>query len=247
MIIHEPETADLDTPTGVMRTHVLRPAADGRFPGVVLFSEIYQVTAPIRRLGAFLAGTGLVVAMPEIYHEYEAPGVALAYDKPGTDRGNDLKYTKPVSAFDGDTRAALDFLAAHPACTGALGAAGVCLGGHLAFRAALQPDIRAAACFYPTDLHAASLGAGKSDDTLARAREIRGALLMVFGRGDPHVPFAGRETIRARLEALSLDYTWHELVGAHAFLRDEGFRYDPELAHLCQSLMMGLFGRLRLG
>ncbi len=230
-----------------MRTHVLRPASDGRFPGVVLFSEIYQVTAPIRRLGAFLAGTGLVVAMPEIYHEYEAPGTALAYDTPGTDRGNALKTTKPVAGYDADTRTALDFLAAHPACTGALGAAGVCLGGHLAFRAALQADVRASACFYPTDLHSASLGAGKSDDTLARADEIRGELLLVFGRGDPHVPLAGRETIRARLEAASLRFSWHELLGAHAFLRDEGHRYDPELAHLCQSLMMALFGRLRLG
>ncbi len=246
MIIHDLETADLDTPSGAMRTHVLRPAAEGRFPGVVLFSEIYQVTAPIRRLGAFLAGTGLVVAMPEIYHDYEAPGTALAYDKPGTDRGNALKTTKPVSGFDGDTRATLDFLAAHPACTGALGAAGVCLGGHLAFRAALQPDVRASACFYPTDLHGATLGAGKSDDTLARAGGITAELLMVFGRADPHVPFGGRETIRGRLEAAACRYTWHELQGAHAFLRDEGPRYDPELAHLCQTLMMALFGRLRL-
>lgn len=247
MIIREPETADLATPSGAMRTHVLRPAAPGRFPGVVLFSEIYQVTAPIRRLGAFLAGTGLVVAMPEIYHEYEAPGVALAYDTAGTDRGNALKYLKPVAGYDGDTRASLDFLAAHPACTGALGAVGVCLGGHLAFRAALQPDVRASACFYPTDLHGATLGAGRSDDTLARAGEIAGTLLMVFGRADPHVPFGGRETIRARLEALALDHSWHELAGAHAFLRDEGHRYDPELAHLCQTLVMSLFGRLRLG
>lgn len=247
MIIREPETVDLETPTGTMRTHLLRPVADGRFPGVVLFSEIYQVTAPIRRLGAFLAGNGLLVSMPEIYHEYEAPGVALAYDTAGTERGNALKYTKPLAAFDGDTRAALDHLAAHPACSGALGAAGVCLGGHLAFRAALQADLRAAACFYPTDLHSASLGAGRSDDTLARAGEIRGRLLLVFGRGDPHVPFAGRELIRARLEAAGTRHEWHELEGAHAFLRDEGYRYDPELAHLCQSLMVRLFGALRLG
>ena len=107
--------------------------------------------------------------------------------------------------------------------------------------------MRAAACFYPTDLHTASLGAGKSDDTLARAGEIGGELLLVFGRADPHVPFTGRETIRARLEAASVNYTWHELAGAHAFLRDEGYRYDPELAHLCQTLMMALFSHLRLG
>ncbi len=31
-------------------TQLFRPAIPGRFPGVWLFSEIYQVTAPIRRL-----------------------------------------------------------------------------------------------------------------------------------------------------------------------------------------------------
>ena len=42
--------ADLDTPTGPMRTHVFQPATAGRYPGVVLFSEIYQVTGPIQRM-----------------------------------------------------------------------------------------------------------------------------------------------------------------------------------------------------
>ncbi len=245
MVIREPATADLQTPTGVMRTHVFRPVAERAFPGVVLFSEIYQVTAPIRRLAAFLAGVGLIVSVPEIYHEYEAAGVALAYDKAGTDRGNELKYTKPVAAFDTDTRAALDHLASIDGCNGQLGAAGVCLGGHLALRAALQPDVGASACFYPTDVHSASLGLGRSDDTLARLGEIAGTLLLVFGRADPHVPFAGRQLIRERLEAAGTRYGWHEVDGAHAFLRDEGPRYDPALAHLCQGLMIGLFELLR--
>ena len=244
MILADPETADLPTRTGPMRTHLFRPAAAGRFPGLVLFSEIYQVTAPIRRLAAFLAGHGLVVSVPEIYHEHEPAGTALAYDKDGTDRGNALKFTKPVADFDADTRAALDHLGSLPQCSGRFGAAGVCLGGHLAFRAAMQPDVEAAACFYPTDIHTGSLGAGRSDDSLARAADIEGELLLVFGRGDPHVPYSGRAIIRDRLEQLGTRHTWHELDGAHAFLRDEGYRYDPELAHLCQSLMVSLFRKL---
>ena len=246
MILAEAEHADVATPTGPMRCHLFRPAAEGRFPGVVLFSEIYQVTAPIRRLAAFLAGTGLVVSVPEIYHEHEAPGTALAYDKDGTDRGNALKFTKAVADFDADTRAALDHLGGLPVCTGRFGAVGVCLGGHLAYRAAAEPDVEATACFYPTDIHSGSLGAGRQDGSLARAASIRGALLMVFGRADPHVPFAGRAVIRERLEELGTRHSWHEVEGAHAFLRDEGYRYDPLLAHFCQGLMIALFARLNL-
>ncbi len=51
MIITDTESADLDTPTGLMRTYLFRPMAEGRYPGLVLFSEIFQVTGPIRRTG----------------------------------------------------------------------------------------------------------------------------------------------------------------------------------------------------
>ena len=219
------------------------------FPGVLFFSEIYQVTAPIRRLAALVAGHGTVVAVPEVYHEHEPAGTVLAYDAAGTERGNALKFAKPVAAHDADARAGLDALAAHPACNGRLATLGVCLGGHLALRAALDPRVRAAACFYPTDVHSGTLGKGsrpadEGDGTLARLDELKAETLFVFGRQDPHVPFAGREAIRARLEAVGARYEWHEVNAAHAFLRDEGPRYDPELFGAAVGWMLALFGRI---
>ena len=41
MIIAPEEYVDLETPYGPMRTYVLSPAAAGRYPGLVLFSEIF--------------------------------------------------------------------------------------------------------------------------------------------------------------------------------------------------------------
>jgi carboxymethylenebutenolidase len=234
---------DLPTPTGQMRTHLFQPAAPGRYPGLVLYSEIFQVTAPIRRTAAFLAGHGFIVAVPEIYHEYEPAGTVLAYDQPGADRGNALKTTKPVAAYDTDTRAVLDHLAGHPRCTGKLGAIGLCLGGHLAFRAAMNPDVLAATCFYATDIHKRGLGQGMNDNSLDRISEIKGELLMIWGRQDPHVPAEGRAIIYSALAAAGTSFTWHEFNAAHAFLRDEGHRYDPELAHLTLGMAVQLFRR----
>ena len=247
MIIRSDETADIATATGDMRLHLLRPAIPGRYPGLLLFSEIYQVTAPIRRLAATIAGHGYVVAVPEVYHEYEPAGTVLQYDQAGTDRGNSLKFTKPVVAYDADARAGFDFLAAHPAVNGQLGSVGVCLGGHLAYRAALDPRVAAAACFYATDIHAGSLGEGKRDDSLSRMDELRAETLFVWGRQDPHVPFAGRERIRARLEEAGATYEWHEVNAAHAFLRDEGPRYDPALFGEVLGWMLALFRRRLAG
>lgn len=244
MILRSDETTDVDVPgSGAMRIHWFRPAVEGRFPGLVLYSEIYQVTAPIRRLAAMLAGNGFVVAVPEVYHEYEPAGTVLAYDPAGTDRGNDLKFTKPVAAFDADAAATLTALAAHPACNGRLGSFGVCLGGHLAYRAALDPRVAAAACFYPTDIHSGTLGQGKADDSLARMVELKAEMLFVWGRQDPHIPFAGREAIRAGLEAHGIAYEWHELNAQHAFLRDEGPRYDPALFLQSMAITLAFYRR----
>ncbi len=243
MILLDNESTDLPTPTGPMRTQVLRPAAPGKYPGVVLFSEIFQITGPIRRAAAMLAGHGFVVAVPEIFHELEPPGTVLAYDQAGADRGNAHKIAKPVSAYDADACAALDFLREHTSCTGRLGVMGICIGGHLAFRAAMNSDVLATACFYATDIHSRTLGQGKNDNSLDRVGEIRGELLHIWGRQDPHIPLEGRNLLKARLEETDTLFTWHEFNAAHAFMRDEGPRYDPALAYQCWGLIFELFHR----
>src|ERR1035437_6194700 len=93
MIVIDNETVELVTPYGPMHTHIVRPAAPGKYPGIVFYTEIFQVTGPIRRTAAMLAGRGYIVAIPEIYHEFEAAGTVLAYDQEGSDRGNALKTT----------------------------------------------------------------------------------------------------------------------------------------------------------
>ena len=243
MTLQEEAVVDVPTPTGPMRTYILKPNADRRFAALILYSEIFQVTGPIRRTAAMFAGQGYVVAVPEVYHELEAPGSVLAYDQAGADRGNAHKYNKPLTSYDSDAGALVDYLKSRDDATGAIGAVGICLGGHLAFRAAMHPDVRAAACFYATDIHSGTLGAGKHDDSLERASEIRGELLHIWGRQDPHVPLEGRNRIKARLDEVGANYQWVEVNGAHAFLRDEGYRYDPSLARLCYGLAFDLFRR----
>jgi len=243
LILAPHEFVTLDTPYGPMRTHIVRPAAPGKYPGLVFYSEIFQITEPIRRTAALLAGHGYVVAMPEIYHEFLPAGEVLAYDQAGSDVGNKYKYEKELASYDADTRAVLDHLKSREDCTGQLGAIGICLGGHLSFRAAMEPDVRATVCFYGTDIHKGSLGKGQSDDSLARAAEIKGELLMIWGRQDPHIPLEGRRIVLARLDELNLRFAWHEVNGAHAFMRDEGARYDPELAMHLYRETLDLFHR----
>jgi carboxymethylenebutenolidase len=246
MTITDLDSTDLTTPTGPMRTYLVRPVAGGRYPGLVLYSEIFQVTGPIRRMASMLASHGFVVAVPEIFHELEPAGTVLAYDEAGAARGNRHKITKTLSSYDGDARVALDHLASSPHCTGKLGVMGICIGGHLTFRAAMQSDVLAAACFYATDIHKHSLGQGTHDDSLDRIGNITGELLMIWGRQDPHIPREGRALIYNALSDAGVQFQWHEFNAAHAFMRDEGPRYDPAVARTCYDMALELFHR-RLG
>jgi carboxymethylenebutenolidase len=243
MTIQDQEFVEIATPTGPMRVHRFYPREQASRPAVILYSEIYQVTGPIRRLAARLAGEGFEVLVREVYHEYEEPGKVLAYDPPGTERGNFLKFEKPVAAFDSDARALMDWIMARPYPWQGVGTWGFCLGGHLAFRAALDARVAAAACFYATDLHTASLGQGKKDNTLARVKETRAEILLIWGRQDPHVPLAGRKTIYDALTTAEVRFQWHEFNGAHAFARDEGPRYDAAASRLSFALALDLFQR----
>lgn len=237
----------MDTPTGKMRTYIMQPTAPGKYPGVLFFSEIFQVTGPILRSAQIIACHGFIVAIPEIYHEFEEPGVAFSYaGTEGVDRGNALKITKEISAYDSDSKAVVEFLQRHADCTGAVGVMGFCIGGHLAFRAAMNRGVRSAACFYATDLHKGTLGKGMDDNSLQRLQELAQAgteMMMIWGRQDPHVPEDGRVKVLTSLMLSSVNYTWHEFNGQHAFMRDEGARYDGELALMTYQMCVNLFRR----
>jgi carboxymethylenebutenolidase len=221
---------DLTTPTGPMRVAVYQPKADKPCPAVLLYSEIFQITAPIVRMATLLAGQGLLVLVPEVFHELNPAGTVLAYDDAGKDKGNQDKWTKPLGQYDSDNQALIAYLQTLTHWDGRVGAMGVCIGGHLALRAALQPQVRAALCLYPTDLHSDTLPAGNAGQTLARVGESNAQLVFVFGRQDPHVPEAGRRQIQQQLQQSGVSFDWHEVNAEHAFMRDEGERYDPALA-----------------
>ena len=118
--------------------------------------------------------------MNESYHEFLPLGTVIPYDTDGTNLGNKLKQDKRMSSYDEDSTIVLDYLAGHLNCNGKLGTVGMCLGGHLAFRCAFDVRVLAGVCYFATDIHKESQGEGS--DSLKRAQEISGELLMIFGK-----------------------------------------------------------------
>jgi carboxymethylenebutenolidase len=92
-------------------------------------------------------------------------------------------------------------------------------------------------------VHDGNLGAEPDAGTLARLAEIKGELLLVFGDVDPHVPAPARRIVRSALQASGVRHTYLELPGEHAFMRDEGARYDPAMADRVFAEAIALYRR----
>jgi carboxymethylenebutenolidase len=223
------EAVDLPREAGVMRTFVARPDDERSYPALAFYSDIFQMTESTQRMALRFASYGYVVAGPEIYWRLEPPGTAIAFDDPGRDRGMDDAHRTSVREFDDDITTLVAYLGERDdVVPHAIGAVGFCLGGHLAFRAALQPAVKATVCFYPTGLHDGALGQDADAGSLALAGRIRGDLLVVFGTEDPHTDAPGRDIVTAGLAAAGIRHRVALYDTAHAFMRDVGPRWDPQ-------------------
>lgn len=228
-----------------IRAFVVRPVASRRWPVVIGWSDIFQLTAPHLRLMTRLASRGFVVIAPELYGRIVEKGTVFDFD---ADRqaALDASAALRLAWIDEDVRALLDAVAAREDA-GAIGVAGWCFGGHVALRAALDPRVRAAACCYPTGLHDGKLGDhdGKSSraGTLERAGEIRSDVLLVWGREDPHIPAEGRAKIHAALDGAGVRFEARLFDAQHTFMRDQGARYDGAAADAAFEAMVALFAR----
>src|SRR5918996_1530876 len=135
MVISQ-EYADVPVGDRAMRTFVAAPRAPGSYPGVVFYSDIFQLTESTLRWCMRLAGYGFVVAAPEIYHRIEPAGTVLGFDDDG------------------------------------------------------------------------KLGKDTDAGSLARASEIGGEMLLIFGTNDPHTPEDGRAVIKRGLEDAGVSFRW---------------------------------------
>jgi len=221
---------ELKVNDSLMRLYVASPKPQRTYPGIIFYSDIYQLGGAMIRLVNYLAGFGYVVAAPEIFHRTEPIGQVIEPDDLGRMRGNDNARRTAIADYDADNRAMIDFLKTENLVSpDQIGTLGFCIGGHLAFRAAFQSEIKATVCCYPTGIPSGKLGKGVAD-TIHRVSEIKGKMLMVFGTLDPHIPENDRQILT---RAIGDTYITHKILSyeaEHTFMRDDGYRYDSAAA-----------------
>ncbi|MBW4670465.1 MAG: dienelactone hydrolase family protein [Cyanomargarita calcarea GSE-NOS-MK-12-04C] len=232
---------ELRVDDSLMRVYVAAPSSPGLYPGILFYSDIYQLGGAMIRLANYLAGYGYVVAAPEIFHRTEPVGLVIEPDDLGRMRGNDNARRTSVADYDRDCQALIEWMKAESSVSpGQIGSLGFCIGGHLAFRAAFESEIKATVCCYPTGIPSGKLGKGVAD-TIQRVSEIKSEVLFVFGTLDPHIPESDRETLIRAIVNAGIPHKVFLYEAEHTFMRDDGYRYDSAATTSAWSEIVAMF------
>ena len=205
----------------------------GRGPGIVLLQEIFGVNQEMRRIADWYAARGYVVLCPDLFWRQQ-PGIQL------TDQ-TDAEWARAFELYKGldeakavdDAGATLNFLRAHPACTGKVGAVGFCLGGKLAYLIATR---------YQTDCSVGYYGVG-IENALDEIANLNGHLMLHIAEKDGFCSSEAQAKIHAALGG-NARVTMHDYLGQdHAFARVGGAHYDAVAAELANQRSLDFFAR----
>jgi len=209
-----------------MPCYVARPAAGGPYPGLVVVMEAFGLNGNIRSLADRFAAEGFAVISPNLY--FREPNNVVGYDDlPGAIK---LMGSLTDDRIAGDMTAAINFLKGQPGVKPKFGTTGFCMGGRVAFLAAVRNgDVYASAPFYGGGMTRAGQPGGKApvDD----AANLKGPVLAYFGGKDAFIPVTEVDKFR---DALNKAGKPAEVVlyadADHGFMCDERPSYHPEHA-----------------
>jgi carboxymethylenebutenolidase len=204
--------------------YLARPAAPGRRPAILVYSEVFGVHEWVKDVARRLAKAGYVALAPDFFVRHGDPSRL-------TDFGEIRKIVAQATdeQVTSDTAAALKFLKAQPYVDPArLGVTGFCWGGGKAWLAAERfGDFKAAVAWYgPLKPNPAF---GKSAAPLQLVQQLRAPVLGLYGGKDQGIPHGDVEAMRAALKQAGK--AGSQIVvypqAQHGFLADYRPSYDP--------------------
>ena len=214
--------------SGQMGAYMATPDGEGA-PGLVIIQEVFGVNDFIRATVEAYAAKGFVTAAPDIFWRLE-PGVQLNPNKEEEfNRGIELmgQFDQPTGIDD--IQATITTLRNHPACNGKVGVLGFCLGGRLAYMAALGTDADVAVSYYGVGI----------ETMLDQAGNIKIPTLLHIAEDDGFVPPEAQAAIKDRLTADNFDVHIYPGVD-HGFARFTGMHYDEAAANLANERSLAL-------
>ena len=221
------EYVDLSVDDGTtMRAYVARPVEPGAHPGLIVGQEAFGVNAHIRDVTERFAKQGYVAIAPELFHRSAPAGFEGRYD----DCPSVMPHVQALRhpQMEADLRAAHAWLTANRSgSSSTISAVGFCMGGMVAFLAALTLPVACAISFYGGGIAPSPQRPGLLD----RVSELRAPVLFFWGGRDKHL---GPDVVRSVTDALRAaekNFVNVEFSDAdHAFFCDARPSYNPAAA-----------------
>ena len=204
--------------------YLVRPAADGKYPSVVVVHENRGLNSHIKDVARRLAVAGnLTLAV-----DFLSPIGGTPADE---DKARDMIGTLKAEDVTSWAQAAVAYLRGNPSSNGKVGAVGFCWGGGVIGRLAVaEPTLNAAVVYY---------GQQPPAEDVAK---IKAPLLLNYAGLDERID-AGIPAFEDALKKNGKEYTLYVYEGAnHAFNNDTNVaRYNKEAADLAWGRTLAFF------
>ena len=215
LLTHEIEYAGK---AGAVSGYLARPAAQGKFPGIIVIHENRGLNDHIRDVARRLAKEGYVALAPDYLSRHGGT-------KKVNPKGGGIRNIRELITADTgteDTASGIAYLRSLPDVrSGGMGVVGFCGGGGMCFLTATRlPQLRAAVVYY-----------GSSPQPLDVVKNLRAPVLAHYGEEDPRINKGIPATEKAMRE-YGKSYTYKIYTGAkHAFNNNTWKdRYNPSAA-----------------
>jgi carboxymethylenebutenolidase len=206
--------------------YLAEPEENG--PGIVVLQEWWGLDDHIRDVCDRFAREGYVALAPDLFHGETTEQPSEAQQK---------MMAMNMEQAENEMRGAVDFVAAHPKCTGAVGTVGFCLGGGLSiWTATVNDKVDASVSFYYVMPH------GKPDFSKLAGKPVMGH----FGEADDFVSVDDAKSLQEELNQAGAEAVFHFYEGAgHAFFADHDRlgTYHPEHADTAWARTVDFFKR----
>lgn len=215
---------EIKTTDGVCPSYVYRPKERGPWPAVLVFMDGLGIRPAMLEIGERLATHGYFVLLPDLFYRlgpYEPVDARAVFSDPEQVKQLRAKIAAHASQaqFMSDTRAFLDYLAAHPDVkAGGVATTGYCMGGTASLNAAgTYPDRIVAAASY----HGGQLATDAPDSPHLLAPKMKARLYIAGATEDASFPDAMKARLEEALTEAGVDHTIETYPAKHGWvLRD---------------------------
>jgi len=191
--------------------YLVRPNAEGKFPGVVLIHEWWGLNQNIKNMAYDLAEEGFVALAVDLYN-----------GKVATESSDARKYATEVrNNMDNalsHMKSAVEFLRANEFVSDSVGSMGWCFGGGMSMQLSLNDDLEATVIYY-----------GNLETDKEELSKIKWPVLGVFGEEDRSITIESVNEFVTSLDELGIENEIYIYEGVgHAFANPSNPGHDPE-------------------